>query len=104
MDFGRPFADATHAGLAIPALERKLLRPAVAAVDLHGRVDDASEHLARIELRDRRFHARVLAPVRFPGAVPDEIAARADLDFRVGEHPLDRLALRELLAEGLALL
>src|SRR5438093_340601 len=99
-----PLADAAHAGLAIPALQRKLLRYPVAAVDLHGGIDHAAEHLARVQLGDRRLDARVLAAIRFPRALPDEPPTCAQLDLGVREHPLDRLALRELLAEGLALL
>src|SRR5207247_6635244 len=47
-----PLADAAHARLAIPALQRELLGDAVAAVDLHGGVDHAAEHLARVQLGD----------------------------------------------------
>src|SRR2546422_832811 len=99
-----PLADAAPARLAIPALQRKLLGHAVAAVDLHGGVYHAAEHLARVQLGDRRLHARVLAAIGLPRALPDQPAARAQLDLRVGEHPLDRLALAQLLAERLALL
>src|SRR5204862_3894614 len=95
-----PLADAAHAGLAIPALERKLLGDPVAAVDLDGGVDDAAEHLARVELGDRRLDARVLAAVGLPRALPDQPPRRADLDLRVGHHPLDGLALAERGAEG----
>src|SRR5262245_30234042 len=48
MDFRWAFADPAHASLAIPALERKLLRHAVAAVDLDCRIDHPPQHLARI--------------------------------------------------------
>src|SRR5947207_3398156 len=99
-----PFADTADAGLAIPALQRKFLRHAIAAVDLHGGVDHAPEHLARVELGDGCLDARIFAAVRFPRTFPDEPATRAKLHLGVGEHPLDRLALRELLAERLALL
>src|SRR5262245_39022185 len=104
VNLGRPLADAAHARLAVPALERKFLRDAVGAVDLHGGVDDAAQHLARVELGHRRLDPRVLAPVGLPGAVPDDVAARADLDLGVGEHPLDGLALAERRAERGALL
>src|SRR5262245_41252448 len=104
MHFRRAFADPAHPGLAIPALEWKLLRHTVAAVDLHGRIDHPSEHLARVELGDRGLHARVLAPVRLPRALPDQPARRAQLHLGVGEHPLDRLALTQRDTEGRALL
>src|SRR4030095_3439839 len=90
MHFRRAFADPAPAGLAIPALERKLLRHAVAAVDLDGGIDHPSEHLARVELGDRSLHARVLAAVRLPRALPDQPARGAALHLRIGEHPLDR--------------
>src|SRR5712664_4674435 len=65
--FRRALADAAHARLAIPALEGELLGDAVAAVDLDGGVDDASEHLARVELGDGGLYPRVLAAVGLPG-------------------------------------
>ena len=104
MHLRRALADAPHPGLAVPALQRKLLRHAVAAVDLHGRVDDAPEHLARVELGDRGLDTGVLAAVGLPGALPDEPAAGADLDLGVGQHPLNGLALAERDPERRALL
>src|SRR4029453_4706539 len=104
VDLRRPLADSAHARLAVPALERELLRHAVGAVNLHGGVDDAPQHLARVELGHRRLDARVLAAVGLPGTVPDDVAARANLDLGVGEHPLDGLALAERRTERGALL
>src|SRR5438132_3898997 len=104
MHLGRALADATHARLAIPAFQRELLGHPVAAVDLDGAVDDAAEDLARVDLGDRGLHARVLAAVGLPRAVPDEPARRAQLHLGVGEHPLDRLALAQRDAERRALL
>src|SRR5262245_35915886 len=104
VDLRRPLADAAHARLAVPALERKFLRHTVGAVDLYGGVDDAPQHLARVELGHRGLDPRVLAPIGLPGAVPDEIAARPDLHLGVRQHPLDRLALAERGAERGALL
>src|SRR2546425_9658217 len=92
VDFGRAFADAPHARLTVPTLERSLLGYPIAPVDLDRGVHDAPEHLARVELGDRRLDARVLAAIRLPRALPDEPAARADLDLGVREHPLDGLA------------
>ena len=99
-----PFADAADTGFAVPALQRELLGDAVAPVDLDGGVDDAAEHLARVELGDRGLHARVLAAIRLPGARPDDPAAGAQLHLGVGEHPLNGLALGQRLAERRALL
>src|SRR5918994_1288254 len=99
-----PLADAAYAGLAIPALQRELLRDTVAAVDLHGGVDHASQHLARVELGDRGLDPGVLAPVGLPGALPDDPAAGSDLHLGVGQHPLNGLARAERRAEGRAVL
>src|SRR2546425_86090 len=74
---GGALADPTHARLAIPAFQRELLGHTVAAVDLDGAVDDAAEDLARVDLGDRGLHARVLAAVGLPRAVPDEPARGA---------------------------
>src|SRR5262249_62085098 len=74
-----PLADAAHARLPVPALQRKLLAHPVAPVDLHGGVDDAAEHLARVELGDGGLDARVLTAVGLPRAFPDEPARGADL-------------------------
>src|ERR1044071_9486023 len=80
MDLGGPLADAPHARLAVPALERELLGDPVAPVDLDRGVDDAAQHLAQVELGDRRLHPRVLAAVGLPRPFPDEPACRAELD------------------------
>src|SRR5215813_6047029 len=79
VDFRGALADPPYARLAIPALERELLAHPVAAVDLHGGVNDAAEHLARIELGDGGLDARVLAAVGLPCALPDGPARGADL-------------------------
>src|SRR5215467_14240374 len=100
----RPLADATHARLPVPALQGELLAHPVAPVDLHGGVDDAAEHLARVELGDGGLDARVLTAVGLPRAFPNEPARGADLHHGVREHPLDGLALRERRPEGGALL
>src|SRR5262245_32649075 len=104
VNLGRPLADTAHARLAVPALEGEFLRHAVGAVDLHGGVDDAAQHLARVELGHRRLDPRVLAAIGLPGAVPDDVAAGADLHLGVRQHPLDGLALAERRAERGALL
>src|SRR6185436_4022487 len=102
--FGGAFTDAAHAGLPVPALQREFLGDAVAAVDLDGGVDDATEHLARVQLGHRGFHARVLAAIGLPRPRPDDPAAGAELHLGVRQHPLDGLALGQGLAEGGALL
>src|SRR5262249_34063127 len=104
VDLRGSLPDPAHARLAVPALQRELLAHAVASVDLHGGVDDVADHLARVELGDGGFDARVLASAGLPRALPDEPARGADLDHGVREHPLDGLALREGRTEGGALL
>src|SRR5499425_1995293 len=104
VDFRGALADPAYSRLAIPALERELLAHPVAAVDLHGGVNDAAEHLARIELGDGGLDARILAAVGLPRALPDEPARGADLHHGIRQHPLDGLALREGRPEGGALL
>ena len=73
-------------------------------MNLHGTIDHAAEHLARIELRDRRLGAKVFATVGLPRAFPRQPPRRAQLDLRIREHPLYSLPLREQLAESAALL
>src|SRR4029077_14282929 len=73
-------------------------------MNLHGAIDYAAEHLARIELRDRRLGAKILAAVGLPRALPRQPSRRTQLDLRIREHPLDSLPLRKQLAESAALL
>src|SRR5208282_5809780 len=104
MHFAGAFADSTDSRLAIPALDWKFLADAVAAVDLHGAIDHAAEDLARIQLRDRRLGAEILAAVGLPRPFPRQPSRGAQLDLRIREHPLDSLPLRQQLAERTALL
>src|SRR5581483_1652016 len=100
--FGRAFADSANPRLTVPSLERQFLAHAIAAVDLHGAIDNAAEHLARIELGDRRLGAEILAAVRLPCAVPCKPSRGPELYLRIRQHPLDRLAAGQELAEGAA--
>src|SRR5499425_2220458 len=104
VDFRGALADPAYSRLPVPTLQGELLAHPVAPVDLHGGVDDAAEHLARVELGDGGLDARVLAAVGLPRAFPNEPARGADLHHGVREHPLDGLALRERRPEGGALL
>src|ERR1700735_411034 len=104
MHFAGAFADSADSRLAVPALDWKFLADAVAAVNLHGAIDNAAEYLARIELRDRRLRAEILPAVGLPRPFPRQPSRRAQLDLRIREHPLDSLSLREQLAERAALL
>src|ERR1700735_2025120 len=69
MHLAGAFADSTDSRLAIPSLDRKFLADAVAAVNLPGAIDYPAEHFARVELRDRRLGAEVLAAVGLPRAL-----------------------------------
>src|SRR5215472_9871967 len=102
MNFRGSFADSPHARLAVPSLQRQLLAHPVAAMNLHGAIDHLAQHLAGIQFRNRSFGAKVLLAVGLPRAVPGEPARRAQLNRRVRQHPLDRLASCEQLAEGAA--
>src|SRR5208283_790999 len=104
MHFARAFADPADSRLAVPALDGELLADAVAAVNLHGAIDHAAEHFARIELCDRRLGAEILAAIGLPRSFPRQPPRRAQLDLRIREHPLYRLPFGEQFAEGAALL
>src|SRR5208282_471294 len=94
--------DAADARLAVPSLERQFLADAVTAVNLHGAIDHAAEHFARIQLRNRCLGAEVLATISLPRAVPREPSRGAQLDLGICKHPLNRLAAREQFPEGAA--
>src|SRR6185312_6970356 len=103
LHFTRAFADAADADLAVPAFERQVLGHPVAAVDLHRAVDNAAAGLARDQLRHRRLRAERLVAFRFVRRRERYPARRADVYLVVDDHPLDRLARRELVAERHAL-
>src|SRR5271155_4756565 len=98
------FADTADACLAVPSLERQFLADAVTAVNLHGAIDHAAEHLAGIQLRNRCLGAEVLAAVGLPRAVPGQPSRGPQLDLRIRKHPLDRLAARKQFPERAAAL
>src|SRR4030081_2050501 len=104
MHFAGAFADSADARFAIPSLDGKFFADAVAAVNLHGAIDDAAKHFARVELCDRGLGAEVFAAVGLPCTLPSEPSGGAQLNFRIREHPLNCLSFREQLAEGAALL
>src|SRR5258708_36732328 len=104
MHFARPFADSTDARLAIPSLDRKFFAYAIAAVNLPREIDHPAQYFARVEFRNRCLRAEILAAIRLPRALPREPSRRAQLDFRIREHPLDSLSLRKQLAKGAPLL
>src|SRR5215471_10924546 len=102
LHFARAFADAADAHLAVPALEREVLGHAVAAMNLHGAVDDAAAGSAGDELRHRRFAAEGLAALGLVRGLEREPQAGFDVDLVADDHPLDRLARGERRAEGAA--
>src|SRR6266436_1479252 len=104
MHFAWAFADSADARLAIPSFDWELFADAVAAVNLHRAIDDSAQHFARVELRDRRLGAEILAAIGFPCALPREPSGGAEFNFRIGEHPLNSLSFRKQLAESAALL
>src|SRR5262249_54483165 len=104
MHFGRAFADAFDAHLAMPALERHLARDAEPAEHLDATVDHLAGDLGGVDLADRRIDLDVPAHVAFPGGLVDEQARGAQLDLAVRDHPLDRLLVGEARTESLALL
>ena len=61
-------------------------------------------HLRGEELRHPRFEVRPLTAILHQRGVQHELAPRLDLGGHVGELELDRLVLRDGLAEGAALL
>src|SRR4051794_35357112 len=101
---GWPFADALDAHLAMPPLERHLARDAEPAEHLDAAVDHLAGHFGGVDLADGRVDLDVLAEIALPGSLIDQQARGAQLDLRVRDHPLDRLLVGELRAEGLALL
>src|SRR6266542_5078489 len=102
-DLARPFVDLGDLRVAVVALGREIREIAVAAEDLHAFARGAHRDVAREQLRLRGREDVVLAAVFQRGGAPHQQARRVDLRRHVGELPLDRLELDDLLAEGLAL-
>src|SRR5258707_1010320 len=100
----RAFADLEDLLVAVEARDGELLHEAVATVDLERGVDDAIRQQPGVELRLGRREREVLALILEPCGLVDELAARVDLRRHVGELELDRLELRDQLAELLPLL
>src|SRR6185503_4051944 len=99
VNFGRAFADALDAHLAMPALERHFARDAEPAEHLDAAIDHLAGDLGGVDLADRGIDLDVLAEITLPGGLIDEQACGTDLDLAVGDHPLDRLLVSELRAE-----
>src|ERR1043166_4696459 len=104
VNFRRALADALDAHLAVPALERHLARDAEPAEHLDAAVDHLAGDFGRVDLADRGIDLDVLPEIALPGGLIDQQPRGADLDLAGRDHPLDRLLLGELRAEGFALL
>src|SRR5262249_37256482 len=104
LDLARALVDLGDLGVAVVALDRELLRVAVAAEDLDRLPGLAARHLRRVELRLRaRLRVRLAVLLQPRGAVRQEPGG-VDLRRHVGELLLDRLELRDRLPEGVPLL
>ena len=88
----------------MPALQRHLARDAEPAEHLDAAVDHLAGDFGRVDLADRGIDLDVLAKIAAPGRLIDQQARGAQLDLRIRDHPLDRLLVGKLGAEGLALL
>src|SRR6186997_18999 len=104
MHLGRALADALDAHLAIPALQRHLARNAKPPEHLDAAVDHLAGDFGGVDLANRGIDLDVLSEVALPGGLVDKEPRGAQLDLRVRDHPLDRLLVGELRAEGLAIL
>src|ERR1035437_6071194 len=99
LDLGRALADRAELDVAIELLDGEILREAVSAVDLDGEIRDAHGDLRGVELRHRRFLRRRAALVLQPAGAVCQEPRRLDLGGHVAEEILDRLELRDRLAE-----
>ena len=94
-----PVVDPRRARVLVDAGDRQVHGDARGAVHLHRAVGDPAERL-----RDERLRHRHLLPVRqplldLPRGVEHHQPARVQVHRRVGEHELQALVARELLAE-----
>src|SRR6185437_10504361 len=100
LDLARPLVDLRDLRVAVVPLDRELLGVAVPAEDLNrfGRL--AAGHLRREELRLRTLLG-VAAPFLLQPRCPvDEQTGSIDLHGHVGQLVLDRLEVRDAMAEG----
>src|SRR5262249_14725382 len=101
--FARTFTDTTDPHFAIPAFERKILRNAIAAENLHRTVDDTARPFRCDELRHGRLLAEVFATFGAPSRVQGEQSRVSDMDLVADQHPLNCLPTRQQCAERFAL-
>src|SRR5919109_5325225 len=99
LDLARPLVDLGDLRVAVVALDRELLRVAVAAEDLDRLARVAAGHLRREELRLRALLGVREALLLAPGGAIREQTRGVDLRRHVRELPLDRLELCDALPE-----
>ena len=102
LNFLRALGDAIAAVVAIDVLERQSAAVAHAAMHLHRAVGGLAAQPVRAEIADRHHVAdlqRVL-PIHLPGGAEDEVAHHLVFRPEFDERKLNRLFLRQRLAEG----
>src|SRR4051794_5445641 len=104
LDLRRALADQQQRRVAVQALDLVLLGVPVAPVDAERVLDDLLAGLGGEQLRHAGLEVRALAGVLHPRGLEREQAGGLDLGGHVGELELDRLVLRDRLAERRALL
>src|SRR5215210_6734297 len=104
LDLGGALADQQQRRVPVEPLDLVLLRVAVAAVDPERLLHDLLAGLRGEQLGHPGLEVRALAGVLHARGLQREQSRGLDLGGHVGELELDRLVLRDRLAEGLALL
>src|SRR5581483_4444333 len=104
LDFVRALAEDQERRVAVEALDDELLRVPVAAVDAHRLERDLLRRLGREELRHAGLEVGSLARILAFGRLEHQEPRRLDPRRHLCELQLDRLVLRDRLAERLALL
>src|SRR5688572_18547516 len=104
LDLRGALADQEQRRVAVEALDLVLLGVAVAAVDAERVLDDLLAGLRGEQLGHAGLEVGALPRVLHPRGLEREQARGLDLRRHVGELELDRLVVRDLAPEGLALL
>src|SRR5260221_312058 len=104
LDFVCTFVDAGYAQVAVPAFDGHFASVAHTTVDLHDTIYDAVGHAGAIEFGHAGLVTVILALVDFPGRVEGQPLGSLNLYGRVGEHPLNSLAIGDGFTKGYTLL
>src|SRR3990172_1579873 len=99
LDLARSLADLRELRVPEHPLDRVVRDVAVPAVNLDRLVRYEGGHLARVQLRHGGLLLEREATVLAPRGVPDERPRRVDPHRHVRDHELDRLVVRDRLAE-----